>query len=148
MGLWRSNLRAEIALRGIQREPLFILENLDGETRIRLTLDVGNAVFEPLGTRCERIAELHRLNPECGIFHSELENHAVAGWRCDKLMRKLPFDVAGSQQLVKCTGDFIDHHSTFRGLARKQAYLLTNGCGDFVVREPREIIEVERDGMG
>jgi len=63
-------------------------------------------------------------------------------------MRKLPFDVAGSQQLVKRTGDFIDHHSTFRRLACKQAYLLTNGCGDFVVREPWEIIEVERDGTG
>src|SRR3979409_2715215 len=63
-------------------------------------------------------------------------------------MRKLPFDVAGSQQLVKRTGDFIDHHSTFRRLTCKQAYLLPNRCADFVVREPWEIIEVERDGMG
>src|SRR5882762_3506686 len=148
MGLGRSNLRAEIALRGIQRAHLFIFEYFDGESRIRLTLDVGIAVFEPFRTRCERIAELHRLNPERGIFHSELENHAVAGWRRDKLMRKLPFDVAGSQQLVEHTGDLIDHDATFRRLAPKQPYLLTNGRGDFVVREPWEIIEVERDGMG
>src|SRR5882672_12078311 len=148
MGLWRSNFRAEIALRGIQRTHVFIFENFDGEPRIRLTLDVGNAVFEPFGTRCEGIAELYRLNPECGIFHSELENHTVAGWRRDKLMRQLPFDMPGSQQLVKHTGDLIDHDATFRRLARKQPYLLTNGRGDFIVRKPGEIIERERDRGG
>jgi len=60
-------------------------------------------------------------------------------------MSQFPFDVAGSQQFVEHIGDCIDHSSAFRRLACKQANLLTNGCGDFFVREPWKIIERERD---